>query len=366
MKKIGIIHYLPLEFYPPVTNLIHLIKGHKDLEIKVWSCVNHKNRPLYPSDDTIRISRAVFPKSSDIRVVRFFKYLLFNINCFIGLIRFNPNKICYFDSYSAWPVYWYCKLFGKNKELFIHFHEYFSPEWYKNGMTLVNYYHKLERSFLFDKASWISQTNDQRINLFVADQNGRFAKKMRAMPNYPPENWKKKLDKRTSSDQLRTIYIGSLSLKNMYLEAYCNWVISQKGNVLLDIYAYNLDDKTIQYLRGLNSDDIVFKEKGVLYEDIPKLLSQYDVGVILYKAYSENFKFNAPNKLFEYLTCNLQVWYSTELRGIALYKSSQVIPINFENLSTLNYKDFVNQKINESLHFTAEQALAPLLTQLCQ
>src|SRR5690606_12877124 len=159
------------------------------------------------------------------------------------------------------------------------------------------------------------------------------------------------------------VFIGSLSLKTTYLKPYCKWIIAQEGKVTFDIFSYNIDAITKDYLERLGCDSINFEEKGVEYNKIPELLSQYDVGLILYKAYSPNFKYNAPNKLFEYLTCNLQVWYAQELKGIAPYESAQVIPVDFENFSTFS-QDLKGLSDSITSNFTAEQALQPLIEQL--
>ena len=146
MKRIGIVHYLPLEYYPPVTNLLDCMVLEEDMKIKVWSCHNVKNRQPYSAGRGIHITRTIFPKASDTRLFRLFKYVIFNLHFFFGLLRFRPEKILYFDTYSVGPVYWYLKFFGKKTELFVHNHEYFDSDWYQNGMAVVKYYHHLEKS----------------------------------------------------------------------------------------------------------------------------------------------------------------------------------------------------------------------------
>lgn len=361
------VHYMPLEYYPPVTNLLDCLSQEKDLQIKTWSCFNVKNRKEYTSGDQIKISRTTFPKSSDTKLQRFLKYVRFNLNCFWGLVLFQPDKILYFESYSVGPVYYFLKLFGSKTELLIHNHEYFDPEWYKSGMTLVKHYHEQEKSYLFEKASWISQTNKDRVRLFIQDHGEELTKKMRVLPNYPPKSWTIHPKSKDHDGAIKTVFIGSLSLKTTYLENYCNWVIDQNGKVLMDIFSYNLDLDTKDYLNNLSSPYIKFDGGGVEYHDIPKKLSKYDVGLILYKAYSPNFKYNAPNKLFEYLTCNLQVWYAEELMGIAPYQSNRVVPIDFQNINDFRPDALLNAaSVGVSSRFSAEEALMPLIDKLKQ
>lgn len=49
-------------------------------------------------------------------------------------------------------------------------------------------------------------------------------------------------------------------------------------------------------------------DSGINYSDLPGVIRAYDVGVILYNGHIANYVFNAPNKLFEYLACGLDVW----------------------------------------------------------
>lgn len=367
MKRIAVVHYMPLEFYPPVTNFLNSAGSNSNLEIKVWTTHNNKNRELYTNDLINSISRAQFPDLKDNKITRLFKYGLFNLKCILGLLFYNPDKILYYESYSVWPVYWYLKIFNKQTEVFIHYHEYSSPDWYKKGMRLVYQYHNLEKKLLYKKACWISQTNEDRINLFLKDNSSIGRAKMKVLPNYPPMAWSEFFNADKSTNQpLKTVYIGSLSLESTYIKEYCEWIISQKGKVLFDIYAFNLHEDTVMYLSHLNSQYIRFYQKGIEYDAIPQLLGHYDIGLILYKALTDNYKFNAPNKLFEYLVCGLQVWYSDKMLGIKPYESSQVIAVDFENINAFDFTECVNStKSNKkNTQFTAEEALLPLIKQL--
>ncbi len=58
------------------------------------------------------------------------------------------------------------------------------------------------------------------------------------------------------------------------------------------------------------------------YGDLPKILQEYQVGLIMYKGADDNTSYSAPNKLFEYLVCGLDVWYPLELKGTYEYDSS--------------------------------------------
>lgn len=360
MNKVAIIHFLPLEFYPPVTNMINVLTQENGLDVQVWSTHNNKNRSIY--DAKVRINRFKLPDNADGSFVKLFKYFSFNIKCLFDLIIYKPDKVLYFETFSVWPVYAYAKFFNKNVQLFIHYHEYFSPEWYINGMRLVKFYHKLETSYLYKRAIWISQTNDDRMKMFVKDNKISQSNKLKILPNFPPNYWSSKHSKKLSTEIVKTVYIGTLSLEYSYIKEYCQWVILNDGKINFDIYGYNYNKETLDYLSSINSPYINFYKSGINYDNIPNVLKDYDVGVILYKAITDNFKYNAPNKLFEYLTCNLQVWYADKMLGIKPYDSTEVIPVNFEEINTFNYSNALkNRSDGTLLKFTAEEALLPLI-----
>jgi len=214
-KKLAVIHYLPLEFYPPVTNLLDCISDRNKVNVHVFSTHNNKDRKAYQNGN-LYISRVVVPSKKDNVVFRLFKYLLFNFWVFLKLCWFRPDSILYYETYSVGPVYWYFKLLGKHTKLYIHYHEYASNMWYVKGMKLVKRYHKLEKKYLYKKAVNISQTNQDRIDLFLRDNKMVTKNQMIELPNYPPNSWKDSVFNKVQQDNevVKTIYVGSLSLKN--------------------------------------------------------------------------------------------------------------------------------------------------------
>jgi hypothetical protein len=365
MKKIAVVHYMPIEYYPPTTNFLDILSEGHDFDIRVWSTHNTKNRKVYSNDSSSVFVRTALPAVTSNGLLRLMNYFIFNFKCLLGLLFFKPTKIVYFESFSVWPVYIYKKYFNRSVEIIIHYHEYFSPYWYENGMRLVKYYHKLESNFMYRKASWISQTNKDRMSLFLKDNVMINPSICRILPNYPPSNWFLGNGNKKVSKPIKSVYIGTLSLDYSYIEEYCNWVISKKGDILFDIYGYNYNEDTLNYLKSIESDYINFYESGIDYHHIPKILKAYDVGLILYKAITENFKYNAPNKLYEYLVCNLRVWYSDKMLGIDVYKGENVISVDFENIEHFNYEFILSSKSqSESHQFVANEALKPLIKSL--
>jgi hypothetical protein len=362
LKKLAIIHFMPLEYYPPVTNFLDIITKHPFV-VKVWSTHNVNNRAVYFNKELKNITRSVFPKKNDNILKRFTKYCIFNLSCFLDLVIYRPEVVFYYESYSVFPVFLYLKLFGKGTRLYIHYHEYEDRENYKNGMKLVRYYHELEKKFLYERASWISQTNKDRLHMFASDHPKLPSEVLKIMPNYPPKIWSSQVsvNGKIAKNAIRTVYVGSLSLKDTFIREYCNWLLVFKRRITLDIFAYNMSQETKAYLENLNAPNIRFYNDGISYDKLPNILTNYDVGLILYRGNTTNYIYNAPNKLFEYLVCGLQVWYSDTLLGMKDYESENINKIDFENIPELMeiQKSFVS--MSPSKKYIAEEVYSIML-----
>jgi hypothetical protein len=168
------------------------------------------------------------------------------------------------------------------------------------------------------------------------------------MPNYPSKKWIVDKHNEESPAVLRTVYIGTLSLEYSYIEEYCKWVIGQDGNVTFDLYSYNLNEKTKDYIENLKSPFIRLIIGGVEYSEIPTILESYHVGLVLYKALTINYKYNAPNKIFEYLAFDLDVWCSDKLITAKNHERTDFYPkmlmVNFENLKEFDIEETINRE----------------------
>jgi len=375
MKKIAIVHYMPLEYYPPITNMLDVIVNEDTLNVRVWSTKNIKDRIPYSNNKLNKIIRTQFPKPHQNRFFRLFHYIWFNIKVFLELIRFRPDVVFYYETYSVGPVYLYLKFFGKNKKLIVHYHEYFDQAWYNQGMALVKLYYNYEKKYLLEKAEWISHTNSFRIDLFKKEHKKLDDSKLHVVSNFPPRSWGLRVNKRRGNevqreDSLKIVYIGSLSLEHTFIEEFCSWVIARKGKVHFDIFAYNSSDSLIAYLNQLNTKYIRFYEEGIAYDEIPKILSNYDVGTILYKATTPNAKYCASNKLFEYLVCGLDVWVSKEQEGTKPFINYENRPlvraIDFNNIEGSIIKDYYDSLYlpRVSLDYSCEKELKSLIQTL--
>lgn len=374
MKKTVIIHFLPLEYYPPITNLINYFNDFCDTENNIWifSTKNTRNRKEY-ENNRFKIYKTKSASSKENSFFRLLKYLYFNFFVFLKLIIIKPENILYYETLSSFPAYLYNRFINIKSNVFIHYHEYTTPEQYRNySMRIERFFHKLEQKFTYNRARWISQTNKDRLNLFYKDNQGIDKSILKELPNYPPKNWSSKVvtNEKKCFITLKCVYIGSLSFEDTYIKEFIEWVINQNGKIEFDIYSYNLHSETEEYLNCLNYKFINFNKEGIDYYLIPEIQKKYSVGLILYKGSSKNFEFNATNKLFEYLACNLDVWASSKLMGVKPYISYGFFPkielVDFERMQEFDWQAAINKNslqfreniyCYESVYVTLKEAM---------
>jgi hypothetical protein len=370
LKKVAIIHFSPLELYPPIQNLLIGLEKREARNTWVFTTSpegwGHNQFHLQRADIVlVRIGKTgrLMP------LVRYWNYLLFFGFTLVSLVWRRPGRILYFETISAWPAYVYKRIFNRRCEILIHYHEYTTPAEYEHGMWLTRKFHALEK-WLYPHAQWISHTNAFRMDMFKNDLLPLVLKADRILPNYPPVSWQSG-QSANAEPPLRVIYIGSLSLATMYTEAFAKWVIAQQGEARWDIYSNNIDSAAELFLRTLNSEWIEVKP-GIPYDRLPAILNTYHVGVILYNGHNPNYIYNAPNKLFEYLACGLDVWFPTVMIGSLEYTRAGLRPavtaIDFAELENIHADGFfagVHRRWRPFEYF-CETSLAPLLDKLIE
>lgn len=343
-----IIHFQPVEIYPPAINLIgyctqHLPEG----EHCVFTNGYGAELPEYNVPGS-RIFRPTVFKKKNSKIGRLAKVLWFNIYTTIRLFALRPRNILYVETSSALPVFLYCLFFRKSVRVFIHYHEYTSPAQYRGGMLFDKCWHFLEQRFLYTRSEWISQTNEFRNQLFLRDNPGVDPAKLKCLPNYPPASWVVKANNgKLQSTPVKLVQLGSISTSHMYAKEFFNWIVEQEGRFVLDIYSLNIQPDILRLLKELNTPYIQYK--GALsYEEIPEKLKTYDIGVVLYNAYSENVVYCASNKLFEYLALGLDVWVTKVMVGSEPYYRSNVypkiVPVNYGELTSFNWQKAIDRQ----------------------
>lgn len=367
MSKLFIIHFQPLEAYPPVQNIIRFLeKRNKDTNISIISTKGKLEIPAFEShSELLKIYRfgKINPKSNSL--IRLLNYLFFYLSCLWQLIFKKPDTILYIETLSSFPAIIYKNFINRNVRILIHYHEYTSPAEYRQGMFLNRKFHEMEKA-LYPNAAWVSHTNQERMNLFLEDISPTLPVNPMILSNYPPEEWKRESPAHISKP-VRIIYVGALSLESMYLQEFSEWVDNQNGNVYCDIYSINITKSAQDYLSKKNSKFIKIKE-GIPYEKLKNIIQDYDIGVILYKGVSENHIFSAPNKLFEYAICGLDVWFPDVLTGSSTYITSnsypKIISLNFSSLAHYNLTQLIDRSslIYKAVDFNAGEELEKLYT----
>lgn len=336
-NDILVIHFRSPMDYPPVYNLTRYLASTGTSVMLVagkWkeSCVSLK-------EYGVNVIEIPMLKSSGLGT--YVAYFSFYWNAFKALIKNPKVPVLYFESISAPPVFLFFLLLPfSGRILAIHYHEYFDKAEHKKQSFLERFGRALE-PLLFRKAKWISHTNKDRLQRF----HGEFPKianeKLRLMPNFPPATWLHQRDSSHDGDTLKLVYVGALSRDGLYLKELVEWMCTQQGKITCDIYSKSTSDEMLEYFKRQPYNVITYKG-SLRYDDIPAVLRHYNVGLILYKGIgSSNVMFSASNKLFEYLACGLDVWFSKPLISSYEYETTntypKVIKIDFSNLKEFDY-----------------------------
>lgn len=347
-RRLSIVHWMPVEMYPPTINAARFFAD------RGWtvSLTTTRNRHSLPAFAWPGVALHRAPDQSAVSPARRAQaYAKFHALATLRLLTDRPDAILYFEPQSSFPVFLASRL--RRVPLFIHHHEYHSASDFQSaGMRMARIFHRLEIRALFPRARWISHTNAERLALFAGEHPEIPQENLRVLPNLPPATWDKITNRAWLSEQgspLRMVYVGSLSLRDTYLEALVEWVKTQRrGAVSLDIYAYNVDPETREYLDSLTqTGDVRWFRDGVAYDDLPAVLREYHVGVVFYRARTVNYRHNASNKLFEYLACGLDVLFSSRMEGVKSFAritaAPRVIEADFEKLDRLTLSTLRNR-----------------------
>lgn len=365
--KIAYVHILPLEYYPPATNTLIALAEKPGVELVAWSSDNLKQRVPFAHKD-VRIERPKFVQVTNHPAKRMMDWVLWNWKCARGLKALAPDAVISVEPHSALAPWFYYQLMGGKARLFIHHHEYYAPQDYlRQGMRFVRIAHKLEKRDLLQRAEWISQTNGNRLQFMQKDNPGLPAEKFKIWPNYPPRHWRRPRTRHPSSP-LRVVYLGSASFHDTYIREAVEWVARRPNQVELVISGYNIADDVWNWLREHQWPNVKLHPDGWSYDELPEKLAEFDVGLILYRCNTINFIYNAPNKLFEYWACGLEVWYPPEMKQITeLSQKADVPPLQLVDFQSLNRLEPVRKSSpdgNFTSEYSCESALTPLLEQL--
>lgn len=400
--RLAVVHWFPLEQYPPARNLLNYFGDEPDF--CVLACTTHHNpgRKTF-AHNSVKVLRWTFPRRALSRLCRLCLFAGFPLFVLGQLVFFRPDVLLYFEPHSSFPAFLYL-LLNRRCRLFIHYHEFRDQEEYRQpGNRLIALYHWFEKRWLYRRAVWISQTNDDRVRMFLEDYPDVDASKMRSLPNLPPKKWISAAKLRQPDDcpedvsatleagqqafktamppnsrhatqqhpangsPLRLVYVGAISHRDTLIKPLVEWICRRdQGDVLLDLFAGNIDSDTRHYLEGLCDPRIRFVPEGIDYDQLPDVLPRYDVGLILYRGNTRNYVYNAPNKLFEYLACGLDVWFPPTMLGVKPFARSdmfpQVIEVDFVRLDDMPVSQLLvrSELMFESFDLRCEDVLSEL------
>ncbi len=347
-KILVIIHFNPIELYPPVINLLNYF-GQNVPEINVFVFTNSTSANISPysgNKKNIVIERYGAVDLNFSPVKRYSNYFSFYYKTYNKLKKIHPHWLWYFESASALPASWYMKQ-KKNRDtiLIIHYHEYMSLHEYESGPLLVKWAHRSEKK-LYNVVSYLSHTNEKRMELFLKDNNILLKNRTFIFPNYPPQNWIGKESNHEINFPIKIVYVGVIGFESLFIKEFCKWVSYQKGDVVFDIYSsQNLNE--LENFLAENALKNISIKGYVKYDELPVVLRKYDIGVVLYNGHIQNYVYNAPNKLFEYLACGLDVWFPENMEGslpfITEKEYPKVICLDFKNLDKIDLKSLVDR-----------------------
>jgi hypothetical protein len=326
MQHICVIHFNPIEKYPPVINFLQYASSNLKGLCQVTVITTYQpGLFIFNSLPGICIKRVAEWKTRN-KLQRILFYGQFHRRALKWLMRLKPQTVLYYETFSAGAPCIYKKWLNLRCRLFIHYHEYTSKQEYQQGIIVNKWMHQLER-LIYAKTAWISHTNADRAKLFRHDIDKGADFHLHVLPNYPPASWHlKALNVQPSTNsRIGFVYVGALSLNTMYTREMALFIHSHPNDYYWDIYSDNHDEQVIVFLQELNAPNIFFKG-AILYDDLPKILPIYDIGVILYKGDTFNFRHNAPNKFFEYITCGLNVCYPLAMEGLKMYDRENIKP----------------------------------------
>ena len=246
-EYVFIVHFNPLELYPPVMNAIRYFENsleQKKIVVLTTAPADSPARfkPVKGNTKIIRLGKTGKHISGFVRLLT---YLHFYGTGLLQLIVKRPAVVLYFETFSSFSPIWYKKYFNRKAKIFIHYHEYMSLREYQEGRQLVRRLHKLEQN-IYPEVSWVSHTNEKRMELFLEDNKDIKFSYTQTIPNYPPGEWtwQGRLPDNVST-VVKIVYAGALNMDNMYTREFALWVQRQNGKVAWDVFSLNMDNANI-------------------------------------------------------------------------------------------------------------------------
>ena len=369
--KVAYIHVLPLELYPPARNLLELMSRRSGWKVRAWSTRNRRGEKDWAASD-ISVTRHSYPGERTPLPLRMPAYVGWHMRAALDIARWKPDALMAVEPHSALAAWIYYRFLGGSSPLFVHHHEYYAPEDFgAPGMRLLRSTLGIERNDLFPRAAWVSQTNDERLQLLRSWNSTIGKDAAHVLPNYPPREWIAKANATATAkadSRTRMIYVGSASFDDTFIREICTWVANQPEAVSLHVCGNNIRQDVWSWIHSLGAPNITTEPEGVAYEQLPVLLRRFDAGLVLYKGNTLNFVHNVPNKAIEYLACGLEVWYPRQMTGMQNFHlrhpDVRFQQVDFEKMPPMKRLLAPTAETDREFPFTAETATEPLLVRM--
>lgn len=283
-KSALVLHYNPITLYPPAESAIRFLRQ-SGFDVKV-------------------ITTQAFGIQTESKFSLLFRILSFNLRALWFIALRSIDLLVVYEHYSVIPVR-PCLYLHPRCKIWLHFHEYSSPEEVKEG-GMYSRHCWSNIALVMNDVGLYTHTNSWRLNKFQKDFECDTAciEKGRFIPNTPPQNWikraaSKRKEVKRKEGPLRLVYHGALHSSTTYIAELYHILRSTPGKYRLDIYSRD------EIVDGFNED--VHWHDPIPFDDLADVLPSYDVGLILYKGHIPNYVHNVPNKFWEYQVAGLGV-----------------------------------------------------------
>ena len=138
MYRVFVIHFQPLEYFPPALNFVRYLASREDILVSVSTTQTASQSFRAELDDRVDLRRFdLLDYRTATRIGRALKYIKFAFSTILQIRQSSPDVIVYVDPYSALPGIVYKLLLSRNVKLWIHFSRvFFTPVvcgWNANG-----------------------------------------------------------------------------------------------------------------------------------------------------------------------------------------------------------------------------------------
>ena len=288
-KILVIVHYAPVDLYPPVQNLISELVGEPNLEVRLIT-----GYPYLSDFVNVRSPRGWFAYER----FPWLHHLWWFFTLWKKAWVWKHEKWLLYEA-NSYPA---LLALASERDIWLHFHEYRRP---KNPESILErWYETRIRSFLH-KTYRVSHVTDARIKLLKEELGQSSDVKFERMWNCPRFQW---ADGALKSDELpKTIVVVGALGKSCWASEV---IESMKKQNKYTLHVYGKDSFT-------STERVQFKG-WVNYSELPSVLERYRVGLVWYNGNSTNVKTSISNKIFEYLHSGLHVLLSADLKEAEL------------------------------------------------